>query len=82
MTFNNIETKGRRMLVEFTCCRCKTTQIKTLKDCMDEEKEHYGNIENFRPPNGWEYGRHHFSLFCPKCKKEYEEFMRSGESDG
>lgn len=22
-----------------------------------------------------------FSLFCPKCQKEYEEFMKGGESD-
>lgn len=78
MDITKFETHGRRLLVEFTCARCKTTVVRPLEDCIEEVAECYRDLYDLQPPVGWEDGGFYYKLFCPKCKEAYKRFM-SGE---
>ena len=75
MTFTQYETHGRRLMVEFKCRRCKKTEIRSLEECMNEAKECYQGLYDLKPPKEWENGGFYYPLFCPDCKKAYEDFM-------
>ncbi len=70
------ETHGRKLLVEFNCRRCKATALRRLEDCMSETKECYRDLYDLKPPKEWQDGGFYYPLFCPKCAKEYDLFMK------
>lgn len=69
------EGYGRRLMVEFTCRRCGKTELRTLDECMNEVKEGYAGLHDLKPPKGWKDGGIYDHMFCPDCKKAYEQFM-------
>ena len=77
------ETHGRRLLVEFKCYRCKTTTIRPLEECMEEQKECYRDLYDLKPPKEWKDGGFYYPLFCPECAEAYDLFikMKGGGSD-
>lgn len=79
MEITRYETHGRKLMVEFMCYRCKTTAIRPLEACMEEQKEGYQGLYDLHPPTGWKDGGFYYPMFCPKCAKEYDLFMK-GES--
>jgi hypothetical protein len=76
---NRFETHGRKLMVEFRCYRCKITEIRPLEDCTKEVTEGYRDLYDLRPPKGWKDGGFYYPMFCPDCKKAYEDFMKGGE---
>lgn len=68
MEITRFETRGRKLLVEFRCYRCKTTVTRPLEECINEI-ESYQNLCDLRPPKEWEHGGFYYPMFCPKCKK-------------
>lgn len=74
--FNEYERDGRRLMIEFTCRRCKGTRVEPLEPLMSNEG--YGYLHNIKTPEGWEeiYG-----LFCPTCVDEFKMFVREGRTE-
>ena len=75
MTINSYETHGRKLMVEFKCRRCKKTEVRPLEECMNEATEYYRDLYDLHPPKSWNDGGFYYPLFCPDCKKAYEDFM-------
>ena len=74
-----IEGHGRRLMVEFTCVRCKTKAIRPLGTCLDELKDSPKRIYDMHPPEDWQDGGFYYPLFCPKCSAAYDDFMNMRE---
>lgn len=76
--FNEYERNGRRLMVEFTCRRCKGARVEPLEPLVDNEG--YGYLHNINEPEGWTElcG----ILLCPTCTKELKEFMEAGVNEG
>lgn len=75
------ETHGRKLMVEFKCYRCKKTETRPLEDCVNEKKEGYIDLYDLNPPKDWRNGGFYYPMFCPQCAREYDLFMKGGESD-
>lgn len=80
MQINRYEENGRRLMVEFTCRRCKTTAIRPLENCMQEVD--YNNLHDLRPPVDWEDGGFYYPLFCPACSTAHKRFMNMEGENG
>ena len=76
MEIKRYETHGRKLLVEFKCRRCEDTTLRPLEECMSEATEYYRELYDLKPPKEWQDGGFYYPLFCPKCAKEYELFMK------
>lgn len=80
MQIDRLESNGRRLMVEFTCRRCKKTAVRPLKECLEEVD--YNHLWDLRPPVGWEDGGFYYPLFCPDCSAAHKRFMNmEGEKD-
>lgn len=75
MIIDKLETHGRKLLVEFTCYRCKAVAIRPLQTCLEESKECYRGLYDLNPPREWENGGFYYPLFCPDCAADYKKFM-------
>lgn len=73
MQLDRLEGYGRRVMVEFTCRRCKSTTIRPLKECLSEVD--YNDISDLRPPADWEHGGFYYPTFCPDCSEAHKKFM-------
>ncbi len=63
---------GRKLMIQFTCGRCKVTSFCSYDEMMDGET--YGYLRNSKLPKGW--GKISYSIIaCPTCVKEFEKFM-------
>lgn len=78
MNIAHYETHGRKLLVQFNCYRCKATATRPLSDCMNEQKEYFRDLYDLHPPKDWQDGGFYYPMFCPDCKKAYEDFMKDG----
>ena len=76
MYIDKYEDRGRKLLVEFCCQRCKKTVTRSLEECMQTTKDYNNNLYNLPPPKDWQDGGFYYPLFCPDCKKAYEDFMK------
>lgn len=74
---DRFESHGRKLMVEFKCRRCGKTELRTLEECMKEVTEYFQGLYNLNPPAGWDNGGFYYPLFCPDCKKAYENFMNN-----
>lgn len=74
MEINCFEEHGRRILVEFTCRRCRKTETRLLEDCRPNEHPVRG-LYDLIPPKGWRDGGFYYNMYCPDCRKDYEAFM-------
>ncbi len=72
------ETRGRRLLVEFTCGRCGKTHTEPYEYQL---KDTEGNLQCYKPPKGWKDDELYTPMFCSKCADEYREFLK-GKNDG
>ena len=79
MEITKFESHGRRLMVEFTCHRCKKTAIRRLNDCM-KEVEYFRELYDLRPPKDWKDGGFYYPTFCPECAKAYDLFMKGGDN--
>ena len=64
---------GRELMVQFTCSRCKETDILPYDAVM--KGEYYKYLRNSLLPNGWEMHSYLGHLFCQKCNRAYRVFM-------
>ncbi len=82
MEIQELETHGRKLLVQFECYRCKTKIARAYKECVEEVAEsEFRGLYDLNPPKGWKNGGFYYPLLCPECKKAYELFMQ-GENIG
>lgn len=79
MTLVRYESHGRKLMVEFKCYRCKKTEIRSLEECMEEVAEYFQGLYDLKPPKEWKDGGFYYPMFCPKCAKENEMFLKGGE---
>lgn len=80
MQINEFEGFGRKLMVSFTCRRCKKIAAKPLKDCLPNDCP-VRNLSDLKAPAGWRDGGFYYPTFCPECAKKYDQFIR-GEEDG
>lgn len=73
------EYHGRRLMVEFTCRRCKKTALRPLKDCM-QSVDYFQGLYALAPPADWYDGGFYYPMFCKECKEAYDRFM-NGEGE-
>ena len=82
MNITTYESHGRRLMVEFECRRCEKKVLRTLEECMKESTECYRDLYDLNPPTGWKNGGFYYPLFCPDCKKAYDDFMNNKDVKG
>lgn len=70
---NSYETRGRKVLVQFTCGRCGKTHIEPYAKQAENAE---GNLQCFRPPEGWQNDGLYTPLLCDECAREFAEFLR------
>lgn len=80
MQIDRYEQNGRRLMVEFTCRRCKTTTTRPLQKCLSEVD--YNFLTDLRPPSDWENGGFYYPFFCPACSAAHKRFMNMEVDDG
>lgn len=78
MNITQYESHGRKLMVEFECQRCRKKQLRSLEECISEVSDFNEKLYELNPPLGWRNGGFYYPLFCPDCKKAYEEFMNPG----
>ena len=76
--FNKYKDDGRRLMVEFTCHRCKTTLIEELEPLDKKAGDHYGNLSSLGIPDGWCQWNYSGLMLCDGCTQKLKEFMESG----
>lgn len=79
--FDKYEDDGRKLMVEFTCSRCKTTRIEELEPLDKKAGDHYGHLSFIDPPNGWSKWSYYGLLLCDDCTRKLAEFMNAGEKE-
>lgn len=74
------EEHGRKLLVEFKCRRCGTTALRPLQESV-KEADYIQGLWSLNPPKEWYNGGFYYPLFCPDCKRAYDEFMDGKDAD-
>lgn len=74
--FNHYEHSGRKLLVRFTCHRCKKVRTEDLQPLAEKVNDHYGNLGALPLPNGWSDWLIHNLLLCDTCTKELIVFLK------
>jgi hypothetical protein len=69
--------RGRTVLISFTCGRCGKTHVEPYSK---QAKSAEGNLQEFKPPEGWQDDTLYLPLLCDTCKKEFDEFMKPGST--
>jgi hypothetical protein len=78
MDIIQFESHGRKLMVEFKCYRCKKTTLRPFEECVKEVTDGVRGLYDLRPPQAWKDGGFYYPMFCPDCKKAYEDFMKGG----
>lgn len=76
--FSRYQDSGRRLMVEFTCLRCKITRIEELEPLDKKAGDHYGNLSSLGIPDGWTQWHYSGILLCGDCTQKLKEFMEAG----
>jgi hypothetical protein len=74
---NRYSTRGRTLLVQFTCGRCGKTHVEPYEKQANSAE---GNLQCFRPPKGWKNDSLHLPILCDDCNKAFGEFMKVGSA--
>lgn len=72
MSFNEYESNGRKLLVQYTCLRCGKTRIEPVEKMVPRDG-HYGFLHNLRHPDGW--GEFYNRLLCDTCTSQLHSFL-------
>lgn len=66
--------RGRTLFIEFKCGRCGTTYFEPYeKQAANTE----GNLQCFKPPEGWQDDGLYNPLLCPECAEQFHRFLRN-----
>ena len=79
MEIPDVEGHGRKIMVQFSCYRCKKIAIKPFNDCLPSECP-VRYMSDLKAPKEWRDGGFYYPTFCPDCAEKYDKFMR-GEED-
>lgn len=75
--------RGRELLISYTCGRCGKTYIEPLEK---QHKKAEGNMQSFRPPEGWTSDTYSLPMLCDQCTSLFKEFIKGApvvvERDG
>lgn len=72
-----LKIEGRRLLVEFTCGRCNTTQL--IPYIENPASSAYGNLRKHDIPDGWQASGTYTPQLCPQCVKAFKRFLGTSE---
>lgn len=67
---------GRELLIQFSCYRCKKTQIETLESASARSEDHYDYINHIRLPKGWSEERCNSVVLCDECTIKLQRFLK------
>lgn len=80
--FDSYEKDGRKLLVRFTCYRCKKAITTDLEPLDKKEVEHYGKLALLPIPEGWSDWLIHSRLLCDACTTALNDFFKcKGEEE-
>lgn len=72
------ETRGREVMVKFTCMRCKRVEMRPYNAVMTEGAQ--GNLHCSELPEGWtEYSM--AGILCNRCSDKLKRFIGGEELD-
>lgn len=78
--FNEYESNGRRLAVEFKCRRCGGVRYEALESIVEKSEDNYGYLHNLNLPDGWhDFG--HIALLCPTCTKDLKDFFNEKKQE-
>lgn len=66
------EIRGRTLMVQFKCGRCGKTALEEFSKQADRTE---GNLQCFKPPEGWQDDGLYTPLLCPECAEQYRKFI-------
>ena len=78
MEITEFEGFDRKLMVKFTCRRCRAEAYKPLYDCLPSDCP-VRFLSDLKAPKEWQDGGFYYPTFCPDCAKKYERFM-NGEA--
>ena len=73
---NSFELRGRRLMIEFTCGRCGKKHIEPF---ALQHKSTEGNLQCYKPPEGWQDDSLYCPMLCAECSKQYKAFLNGSE---
>ena len=74
MEIKKFEGFGRKLMVKFTCRRCKVEAYRPLYDCLPSDGP-VRDLYDLKAPKEWEDGGFYYPTLCPECAKKYKRFM-------
>ena len=80
MVIPAFEGFGRKIMVQFSCWRCKKIALKPLCDCLPKEAP-VSNLSDLSAPKEWKDGGFYYPTFCPECAEKYERFMKDEDNE-
>jgi hypothetical protein len=67
------KVRCRTLMVMFECGRCGKRHIEPYEKQL---KDTEGNLQCYKPPEGWQDDSLYTPMFCDKCAREYREFLQ------
>lgn len=69
--------KGRRLMVECTCERCKKTESISYADACENGR----TLSNYMAPEGWAEAGYYPGLLCRDCFESLHKWMKEGANN-
>lgn len=85
MAINDYDHNGVKLLVQFTCCRCKKVHVEDYGPLVEKVSNSrdgfYGHLHELPKPKGWTDYLIHSRLLCDTCTAALEKFFKGEETD-
>lgn len=75
------ESRGRTLMVAFTCERCRRTEYRTLQECTPKDSP-IRDLADLAAPKDWHDGGFYNHTLCPDCYAKYKAFINGAELSG
>ena len=67
-------SRGRRLMVEYTCQRCQKKEYVFAQDAFADGRQ----LSNSKLPRVWNDICHYPGILCPECFSSLAEWMKEG----
>lgn len=74
--FDKYKDYSKTLLIRFRCTRCGFEALEELEVCCGRTGEHGGYLHQLSLPKDWIYEDFKGYALCPKCRIEFDKFMR------
>ena len=76
MEIKGFESSNRRLMIEFSCRRCRRVELEPLESAVARMDDYSPfRLDDIPYPAGWKDGGFFYNILCPDCAAAYERFM-------